>query len=206
MLLIKMIIFIIMSNNKYFIKTGGLNEFTLNPNIDDTNVDVNTPLSSDNPLSNPQDVKVATPNVVGLAVKGTTTSTTATGTVPSKSALAGYEPVDNEKKNSEIIDKTPENSELNDPSKLKNDEPQTSEEEHPHQIQSGEVNKEHELEKSIETSPEAGVVDIEVDEKLKSENEKLDKLQSLYERYSTKAFLTMKQIMLLNEARKILKK
>ena len=195
-----------MSNNKYFIKTGGLNEFTLNPNIDDTNVDVNTPLSSDNPLSNPQDVKVATPNVVGLAVKGTTTSTTATGTVPSKSALAGYEPVDNEKKNSEIIDKTPENSELNDPSKLKNDEPQTSEEEHPHQIQSGEVNKEHELEKSIETSPEAGVVDIEVDEKLKSENEKLDKLQSLYERYSTKAFLTMKQIMLLNEARKILKK
>ena len=165
-----------MSNNKYFIKTGGLNEFTLNPNVDDTSSDINMPTNS--PLSEPEDVKVVTPNIVGMAVKGTATSTTAKGEVPPKSALAGYAPVDNEKKNSEIVDKTPDNSELNDPSKLKNDEPSTEEKEtHPHQIQSGEVNKEHETETDIATSPNAelpnpdGVVDIEVDEKTTPEHE-----------------------------------
>jgi hypothetical protein len=108
-----------------------------------------------------------------MAVKGSATSTTVKGQVPPKSALAGYEPVDNEKNNSEIVDKTPDNSELNDPSQLKNDEPSTSEEEHPHQIQSGEVDREHELETSPNTEmpSQDGVVDIEVDENETPEHE-----------------------------------
>lgn len=163
-----------MSNNKYFIKMGGLNEFALSPNVDDTSADLTIPASSDNPLNNPQDVKVSTPNIIGMAVKGSATSTTVKGTVPPKSALAGYEPVDNEKNNSEIVDKTPENSELNDPSQLKNDEPSTTENDnHPHQIQSGEVDREHELETSPNTEmpSQDGVVDIEVDENETPEHE-----------------------------------
>jgi hypothetical protein len=164
-----------MSNNKYFIKMGGLNEFALSPNVDDTSADLTLPKSLDNPLNNPQDVKVSTPNIIGMAVKGSATSTTVKGQVPPKSALAGYEPVDNEKNNSEIVDKTPDNSELNDPSQLKNDEPSTDDEgdEHPHQIQSGEVNREHELETSPNTEmpSQDGVVDIEVDENETPEHE-----------------------------------
>ena len=165
-----------MSNNKYFIKMGGLNEFVLSPNVDDTSADVTIPKSSDSPLENPTDVKVATPNIVGMSIKGSSTSTTSTGEVPPKSALAGYEPVDNEKNNSEIVDKTPDNSELNDPSQLKNDEPSTSEEEHPHQIQGGNTEAGDSIEHSQVTSNEPadasqGTVDIEVDENETPEHE-----------------------------------
>jgi len=208
-----------MSNNKYFIKTGGLNEFVLNTdnesnknplNPADANSDTNTPAAKDNPLTSPQDAKVVSPNIIGIAVKGSSTSTTATGEVPSKNALSGYEPIDNEKNNSEIVDKTPENSELNDPSKLKNDEPSTSEEEHPHQIQSGETEKSHKTEMDIDASnsggvsPQSGEVDIEVDEKLTPEHEKVQKLESLCETYSKRPFLTMREVLLLNKSKKIL--
>ena len=219
-----------MSNNKYFIRVGGLNEFALNTNseedgglknpfdLGDTN-NVKPPSDKNNPLENPQDIKAKTPNVIGVASKAEPLSPP----TPSKSALGGYEPVTNEKSNSEVIDKTPENSELNDPSQLKNDEPSTSEDEHPHQIQGGEVEREHELEKNTDTvqSPEIengdeDVVSIEVDETNKSEcqdcgcgkvntqHDKIKKLQALHERYSKKPFLTMKEVMLLNEARKII--
>jgi len=142
-------------SNKYFIKTG-LNEFSVNPNFNDDNVekdDVSVPSQDEQPTApdNSSDMKNPFTNDTQEVDADVTPKT------PTKSALGGYDKVENAKENSTIYDKTPENSDLNDPSQLKNDQPETEEEEHPYQLQAGEVDDAHELEVDIENPSELGI-------------------------------------------------
>ena len=271
-------------NNKCFIRTG-LNEFQASPNIAVNDIHTGKPIEGDdwsdksseseNPYAEKEPEVTAYPEPSGEKKTG--------------AALGGYEKVNVEKGNSQIIDKTPENSELNDPSKLKNDEPTIEEDEHPHQIENGEVEKSHELEKNTNSpsdlgtdKPEiksAGMPEDETPEpesntdfisiatlqeetdpekmedegckctgcgkllpsnypyptcngceskkgkkkdswigeetkkeckscgcgQLNTKHDKIHKLQSLKEAYAKKPFLTMKQVLLLNEVNKLLK-
>jgi len=142
-------------SNKYFIKTG-LNEFSVNPNFNDDNVekdDISIPSQDEQPTGpdNSSDMKNPFTNDKQEVNADVTPKT------PTKSALGGYDKVENSKENSTVYDKTPENSDLNDPSQLKNDQPETEEEEHPHQLQAGEVDDTHELEIDIENPSELGI-------------------------------------------------
>ena len=137
-----------MNNNQTFLRVEGTNNFGINPNFEDnhqTQVDQDLDTVEVSDESEPKSPEASK----------TVTATSKIG--KENKALSGYEPIDVVKDNSEIIDKTPDNSELNDPSKIKNDDPKTEEEEHPHQIQSGDVEASGEV-KHDDVAPE-----IEVD-------------------------------------------
>lgn len=155
-----------MNNKQIFLRVEGTNNFGINPNFEDNHItqidrDLDTVDATDDSaeLETPDAPTNSSSENPFQSAKSSEKVTTSpkTGKVPSKNALGGYEPITIVKDNSEIVDKTPENSELNDPSKIKNDDPKTQEDEHPHQIQSGDVEASGEV-KDIEVAPE-----IEVD-------------------------------------------
>lgn len=84
---------------------------------------------------------IATP-IIGVAVRGSNTGGLPSGADQvasdiSPSALGGYKPISLAKDNSEIVNKTPKNSEINSSSPIstKNSEPTDSSDAHPHQVQ-----------------------------------------------------------------------
>lgn len=76
---------------------------------------------------------VATP-VIAIAVRGSTTGGLPSGKNMSPSRLGGYELISTAKTNSELIDKTPCNAQINSSSPI-SDTPETAMDAHPHQVQ-----------------------------------------------------------------------
>jgi hypothetical protein len=76
------------------------------------------------------------PQVIGVAVRGSSTGGLPSGKNMSPSKLGGYEPVKPTMNNSELVDKTPDNSTINS-STIKADEKDVTDcgDEHPHQTQ-----------------------------------------------------------------------
>lgn len=134
-----------MSNYKnYLLRQLGIKESALKPTEDEAEkafppVGMDAKEKGSEP--SPRDrilspTAVATP-VIAVAVRGSNTGGLPSGKNMSPSRLGGYEPIPTAKENSEVVDKTPSNAQINSSSPI-SDTPETAKDAHPHQVQNSE--------------------------------------------------------------------